>query len=103
MPTEKLAVADDAVERAEKAGAAEFAAAELALARDKLQRARNGAEERDLPAVEVNRLAEQAVADAHFAEAAAQAGKAKAALEEAENNLRALEEEAERAVDTTVE
>jgi Domain of unknown function (DUF4398) len=96
MPTEKLAVADDAVHRAEKAGAAEFAAAELALARDKLQRARNGAEERDLPAVEVNRLAEQAVADAHFAEAAAQAGKAKAALEEAENNLRALEEEAER-------
>jgi hypothetical protein len=103
MPTEKLAVGNDAIQRAEKAGAAEFAAAELALARDKLQRAYHGAEKRDLPAVEVNRLAEQAIADAHFAEAAAQAGKAKAALEEAENNLRALQEEAERAADTTVE
>src|SRR5262245_40534968 len=103
MPAEKLAVADDAVHRAETAGATEFAAADLATARDKLQRARKGAEERDLPAVEVNRLAEQAIADAHFAEAEAQAGKAKSALEETENSLRALQEEAERAADTTVD
>jgi hypothetical protein len=102
MPTAKLAVAEQAVERAEDAGAAEFAAGELATARDKLERARRGADSRSLDEAEVQQLVEQAEADAHLAEAVAQAGKAKAAAAETEENLRALQEEAERGVDAAV-
>jgi len=99
MPTEQLAVADKAVERAQTAGAAEYAAAELATARDKLQRARTGAEDRSLPAIDVAHLAEQAEADAKLAEAEAHAGKMRAAVAENEASLRALQEEADRAAD----
>ena len=97
MPTEQLAVAEAAVEQAERAGAAEYAAAGLATAQDKLQRARSGADDRSLEAEEVARLAEQAEADAKLAAAQAQAGKMRAAVAETEANLRALEEEAARA------
>jgi hypothetical protein len=99
LPTEQLAVADSAIERAETAGAAEFAAAELATARDKLQRARAGAEDRSLPAEEIAHLAEQAEADAKLATATAQAGRMRAAVAETEATLRALQEEAERAAE----
>jgi Domain of unknown function (DUF4398) len=99
MPTEDFAVAEEAVQRAERAGAAEFAAAELATARDKLERARSGVRSETLDADEVEDLVEAAAADAHLAEALAQAGKAEAMARETEENLRALQVEAERAVD----
>jgi len=96
MPTEQLALADQAVESAADAGAAEYAAGELATARDKLQRARQGAESRSIDPVQVERLAVQAAADARLAEARADASKATKAVEDTEANLRALEEEAAR-------
>jgi len=102
MPTEQLAVANSEVERAERAGAAEYAAADLATAREKLQRARNGADSRKMDPVEVSRLAQQAEADARLADAETQAGKARAALATTQADLQALEEEAQRAANAPI-
>jgi uncharacterized protein DUF4398 len=99
MPTEQLAVANSAVERAERAGAAEYAAAELATARDKLQRASNGANSHSMTASQVAFLAQEAEADAKLAEAETQSGKAKAAVATTQEDLRAIQEEAQRAAD----
>jgi hypothetical protein len=102
MPTEQLAVADSAVERAAQAGAAQYAAAELQSARDKLQRASNGATSRSLSPTEVAHLAQQAEADARLAEAETQSAKAKAAVAATQEDMRAIQEEAARAAQAPV-
>ena len=80
IPNEKMAVAKASVQRAEQAGAPEFAPVELAAARDKLARADKAAADRNVDAA--TQLAEQANADAQLAEATAvQARSHKAALE----------------------
>jgi hypothetical protein len=102
MPTDQLAVADTAIEHAERAGAAQYAAAELATAHDKLQRARNGADTKTMKPEQVAYLAQEAEADARLADAKTQEGKAKAAIATAEQDLRALQEEANRAAQAPV-
>jgi Domain of unknown function (DUF4398) len=99
MPTEQLAVANSAIDRAERAGAAEYAAADLATARDKLQRASNGANSHSMPAAQVSYLAQEAEADAKLAEAETQSGKAKAAVAATQEDLQAIQEEAQRSAD----
>ena len=99
MPTEQLAVANSAIDRAERAGATQYAPAELASARDKYQRASNGAQTGSLSAAEVAYLADEAEADAKLAEAETQSGKAKAAVATTQQDLQALQEEAQRAAD----
>jgi hypothetical protein len=99
MPTEQLAVASSAIDRAEQAGANEYAARELTSARDKYQRASKGASSDSMSPTEVAYLAQEAEADAKLAEAQTQSGKAKAAVAATEEDLRAIQEEATRAAD----
>lgn len=66
---DEIAVAKAAVERAEQAGAPEFAPVELAAAREKLVRADKALRERH--ASVATQLADQANADAQLAEARA--------------------------------
>ena len=97
IPKDKLALAEQAVQRAEAAGAAEHAAGELTLAREKLAQANTvAAKESKKSAAEVGRLAEQSAADARLAEARAESAKASRAVTEMEDSLRALREEAAR-------
>jgi hypothetical protein len=96
VPSEQLAVADHAIEQAEKAGAAQSAPTELALAHEKVGRARTLAQSHSGKPGDAQRLAEQATVDAHLAEAKTQAAKADKSVAELEESLRALREEAER-------
>lgn len=89
-PREQMAVTKAAVERA-SGPAGSDAAVELALARDKLERANlaMGREEY----VEARLLAEQAEADANLAEARARSVRAAQALQEVRESIRMLREE----------
>jgi hypothetical protein len=102
MPTEQLAVADSAIDRAERAGATEYAAAEITSARDKYQRASNGAQSRSMSPTEVAYLAQEAEADAKLAEAETQSGKARAAVAATQEDLQAIQEEAQRAANAPI-
>jgi len=102
MPTEQLAVATKAIDAAVQAGATQYAAADLAVAREKLQRAQNGAQTSTLSAAQVAYLAQEAEADANLAHAEAQAGKANAAVQATQADLDALREEAERAANAPI-
>ena len=94
IPNEKMAVAKASVQRAEQAGAPEFAPVELAAARDKLARADKAAADRNADVA--TQLAEQANADAQLAEATAvQARSHKAALE-FDASMLALRQESNR-------
>lgn len=96
-PTEKVEVAEAAVRQADTRGAADAAALELRLARDKLERARIAmAEERYVTA---RRLAEQAQVDALLAEAKAQSAAALASAREMQDSIESLRGEAQRASD----
>jgi hypothetical protein len=100
-PTEKVEVAEAAVRQADTRGAAEAAALELRLARDKLERARVAmAEERYVAA---RRLAEQAQVDAQLAEAKAQSAAALTSAREMQDSIESLRGEAERAADRAEE
>jgi DNA repair ATPase RecN len=92
IPNEKLAVARASVQRAEQAGAPEYAPAELTAARDKLQRAEKAAADHD--AEPATMLAEQANVDAELAEATAQEHRSHKAETELEASLAALRQEA---------
>lgn len=94
MPTDQLALAEQAVRDAERAGAVELAPVEMRNARDKL-----GAAQRAVDAKEAQtstQLAEQAQVDAQLAEATARAQKAGRAVSELEDSLRALQRETQR-------
>jgi hypothetical protein len=96
-PTEKVEVAEAAVRQADTRGAAEDAALELRLARDKLERARVAmADERYVTA---RRLAEQAQVDALLAEAKAQSAAALESAHEMRDSIESLRGEAQRASD----
>jgi hypothetical protein len=92
-PTEKFALAESAIQRAERAGAQQAAPGELGAAREKLQRAQSVAT-KDADAAA--RLAEESESDATLAESRAQAQRSKNALATVEQSLQALREEAAR-------
>ena len=94
VPNEKIAVAKSSVQRAEQAGAPEFAPLEMAAAREKLARAEKAAADRDvLPATQ---LAEQATVDAQLAEATAQQQRSRKAAMEFDANMQTLRSESMR-------
>jgi Domain of unknown function (DUF4398) len=94
IPNEKIAVAKSSVQRAEQAGAPEFAPVELAAARDKLARAEKAAASHEEQPATL--LAEQANADAQLAEATAQQQHSHKAAMESEANMQALRTESLR-------
>ncbi|HXA35929.1 MAG TPA: DUF4398 domain-containing protein [Steroidobacteraceae bacterium] len=95
VSNEKIAVAKAQVQRAEQAGAPEFAPVEMAAARDKLARAEKAAADRE--AVAANHLAEQADIDARIAEATAQQQRAHKTAMEFDAGMQALRNESMRA------
>jgi hypothetical protein len=94
IPNEKIAVAKSSVQRAEQAGAPEYAPVEMASARDKLARAEKAAADHE--AQPATQLAEQANADAQLAEATAQEKRSRKAALEQDANLQALRQESLR-------
>jgi Domain of unknown function (DUF4398) len=94
VPTDKVALAERAVQDAERAGAVELAPVEMRTAREKLSAAQKAATERE--AELTARLAEQAELDAQLAEATARAEKSARAVSELEDSLRALQRETQR-------
>ncbi len=94
IPNEKIAVAKSSVQRAEQAGATEYAPVEMSTAREKLARAEKAAADHDaLPATQ---LAEQANIDAQVAEATAQKQKSRKAAMELDASLQSLRQESMR-------
>lgn len=92
--TNALTASATAVDVARSAGAPEFAPAELAAARSKLERARVLAQAgRNLEAI---RMAEEADADAQLARAKAAAERSRRAADEVNASLRTLREEMAR-------
>ena len=88
-PAEQMAVSSAALAHAEGAGSAELAPAEMALARDKMERARQAMTRKDHGVALA--LAQQAELDAQLAEAKAEsirAARSAAALQEASRALR---------------
>jgi hypothetical protein len=94
MPTEQLAVAEAAVQRANTTSTQEAAPAELATAVGKLARARSAVTSGD--AVLARRMADEATVDAQLAEQHAQASRAALAARESDNAARVLREEINR-------
>jgi Domain of unknown function (DUF4398) len=99
IPNEKIAVAKASVQRAEQAGAPEFAPVELAAARDKLARADKAAA--DHKADVATQLAEQANADAQLAEATATKQRSHKAALEFDASMLALRQESSRPTQPT--
>ena len=99
VPNEKLAVAKASVQRAEQAGAPEFAPVELSTARDKLARAEKAAADHE--AQPATQLAEQANVDAQLAEATAQQQRSRKAAVEFDASMQALRQESLRATQPT--
>ena len=91
-PREQLAVSRAAVDRAAPAGI--DAPVELAIAREKLDRANLAMARRDYE--EARYLAEEAEADANLAEAKARAVRSGVALQEVRDSIRMLREEMSR-------
>jgi hypothetical protein len=89
-PREQLAVSKAALERASGPAAAD-APVELAMARDKLERANLAMGKKEY--VDARRLAEQAEADADLAEAKARSARSALALQEVRDGIRMLREE----------
>jgi hypothetical protein len=100
VPHEKIAVAQASVNRAEQAGAVEFAPVQMASARDKLARAEKAAADRK--AEPATRLAEQANADAQLAEATAQQQRSHKAAAEFDASMQALRNESTHSSQPTV-
>ncbi|HKZ73344.1 MAG TPA: DUF4398 domain-containing protein [Steroidobacteraceae bacterium] len=92
-PTEDLTRARVLIEQAGKAGAQQYASAELQSARDKLRRADTVVED---DTAEARRLAVEASLDAELAAAKTRSGKAKTAAEEVAASVATLREEAAR-------
>jgi len=99
IPNDKIAVAKDAVQRAEQAGADELAPVELATARDKLARAEKAAADRE--AQPANMFAEQANVDAELAEATAREKRSHKAAMEFDASMQALRNESLRSTQST--
>lgn len=93
-PTEQLAVSAAAVSRADNAGAAALAPAEMQMAREKLDQARLAMTQEDFD--NARNLAQEAQVDAQLAEAKSRSGKARKAAEELQEGVRVLREELDR-------
>ena len=93
-PEREMAAAEVAMENAEEANAAALASGPYALARDKLERAREAIAEDDN--VEARRLAEQALVDAELAEAQARSQQAQENAAELRASIETLREELDR-------
>src|SRR3954471_15485206 len=94
MPSDKLAVAKSAVERAEQAQAAQFAQVELTTARNKLAAAQAAADKHDADVAA--RMADQAEVDAQLAEYTARAKQQEQLVDQMEAGLSDLRNEAQR-------
>ena len=99
IPNETIAVAKASVQRAEQAGAPEFAPVELAAARDKLARADKAAADRKADLA--SQLADQANADAQLAEARAMQERSHKAALEFDASMLALRQESTRPTQPT--
>jgi hypothetical protein len=98
-PEAEMAAAELALTQAEDAEVAARAPAPYALARDKLERARNAMA--DGENVEARRLAEQALVDAQLAEAEARSEVAREHADELRQSIETLREELARRGPTT--
>lgn len=94
-PTAQIAVANQAVNAAETAGATEFAPVEMRSARKKLHDAEGAEFKKDYKKAQA--LAEQAEWDARVAERKAQAAKVQRSVEDAQRGVEALRNESLRA------
>jgi len=92
LPTAKLAVAEGALQRAERANADRFAQIELDAARRKLAAAQYAADKRD--AEIASRMAEQADVDAQLAELTARAKQQEQLAADVDASLRDLRSQA---------
>ena len=90
-PTTQLAVATQALNAAETAGATEFAPVEMQSARQKMNDAEKADFEKDYK--KAKNLAEQAEWDARVAERKAQAAKVQRAVDDAEHSVEELRNE----------
>jgi|SRR5690554_1562931 hypothetical protein len=90
-PTTEMAVANQALNAAETAGATEFAPVEIQSARTKMNDAEKAEFEKDYK--KAKDLAEQAEWDARVAERKAQAEKVKRAVEDAKHGVEELRNE----------
>ena len=93
-PTEQLAVAEAAVQRANTTSTSENSAVELKVATNKLAGARQAMASKDYELA--RRLAEQAEVDAEVAELRSQALRSRQAAQDAQAASRALSEEINR-------
>lgn len=93
-PTEQMAVSTSAIANAASAGGAQYAPAELASARQKLDRASLAMEKKDYALA--RQLAEQAQADARLAEKIAESTKARKAAAVVQEDVRVLHDELNR-------
>jgi hypothetical protein len=91
---EKIAVAKDAVTRAEQSGAPQAAPTELASARDKLAQAVKANADHKLPVA--NDLADQANVDAQVAEATALQQRSHKAAADFDASMQTLRDESQR-------
>jgi hypothetical protein len=93
-PKSEISAADLALRRAEQADAGHSAPLELRTARDQYEAAQKAVSDGEYLAA--RRLAENATVDAQLAEAKAREARAKAVASDAEQNLDALQGEANR-------
>jgi len=94
VPSDRLAVAHESVQRAERSGATEIAPVQLASAKDKLNRAENAAVHHD--GLSAAQYADQAIVDAQLAEAMATQQKSHKAAMEFDASMQALRTESMR-------
>jgi hypothetical protein len=92
-PTAELAQAHSLVDQAEQSGAPQYASADLASARSKLQQADSDARKEPQKSLDE---AQEATADARVALARTNAGKAQAALRDVNAGTRTLQNETDR-------
>ncbi len=93
-PISELALADSALQSAETSGAREYAPIELRVAREKKAAADTAMAKKKYDRAQ--RLTEQARADAELARATAEAEKSRLALQEAQDNIKMIRDEATR-------
>jgi hypothetical protein len=94
VPNDRLAVAHDSVQRAERSGAPELAPVQLASAKEKLNKAENAAAHHD--GVPAGQYADQANVDAQLAEAMANQQKSHKAAMDFDSSMQALRSESMR-------
>lgn len=93
-PVSELALADAALQNAETSGAREYAPIELRVAREKKAAADAAVAKKKFS--HAQRLTEEARVDAELARATAEAEKSRLALQEAQDNIKMIRDEATR-------